>query len=57
MEKKFLDSQIPIKKSFNSNIEESEDSMDIKIASHRTRSHGKLIFSKTTKNLKKKFPY
>ena len=56
MEKKFLDSQIPIKKSFNSNIEESEDSMDIKIASHRTRSHGKLIFSKITKNLKKSSP-
>jgi len=56
MENKFLDSQIPIKKSFNSNIEESEDSMDIKIASHRTRSHGKLIFSKVTKNLKKNSP-
>ncbi len=55
MEKKFLDcqSQNSITKSFNSIIEESDDSIEIKIASHRTRSHGKLIYSKITKKIKR----
>ena len=55
MEKKFLDckSQSSITKSFNSIIEESDDSIEIKIASHRTRSHGKLIYSKITKKIKR----
>ena len=46
MESKFIESENQIKKSFNSIIEESEDSTEIKIASFRTRSHGKLIYSK-----------
>jgi serine/threonine protein kinase len=56
MESKFIESENQIKKSFNSIIEESEDSTEIKIASFRTRSHGKLIYSKITKKLKKNSP-
>jgi serine/threonine protein kinase len=56
MESKNIESENQIKKSFNSIIEESEDSTEIKIASHRTRSHGKLIYSKITKKLKKNSP-
>ena len=55
-EKKFLFYQNPIKYSFNSILEESDDSTEIKIASHRTRSHGKLIYSKITKKLKRHSP-
>ena len=55
-EKKFLYFQNPIKYSFNSILEESDDSTEIKIASHRTRSHGKLIYSKITKKLKRHSP-
>ena len=45
-----------MKKSFNSIAEESEDSTDVKICQRRTRSLGKLIYSKITKKLKKHSP-
>ena len=56
MEKKFLDSKSRIKQSYNSILEESEDSEEIKKISHRTRSHGKLVYSKITKNIRKQIP-
>ena len=45
-----------MKKSFNSIAEESEDSTDIKVAQRRTRSLGKLVYSKITKKLKRHSP-
>ena len=45
-----------MKKSFNSIAEESEDSTDVKVIQRRTRSLGKLIYSKITKKLKKHSP-
>lgn len=45
-----------MKKSFNSIAEESEDSTDVKAAQRRTRSLGKLVYSKITKKLKKHSP-
>ena len=45
-----------MKKSFNSIAEESEDSTDIKVIQRRTRSLGKLVYSKITKKLKKQSP-
>ena len=56
MESKFLESKKSTKKSYNSNIEESEESEEIKVISHRTRSHGKLVYSKITKNIRKNSP-
>ena len=56
MENKFLESRNFTQKSINSNIEESEDSEDIKMVSHRTRSHGKLVYSKISKNIRKYSP-
>ena len=56
MEKKFLDSKNKIIQSYNSIMEESEDSEEIKKISHRTRSHGKLVYSKITKNIRKQNP-
>ena len=56
MENKFLESKNFIQKSFNSNIEEIEDSEEIKINSHRTRSHGKLVYSKINKNIRRHSP-
>jgi serine/threonine protein kinase len=53
MEIKFLESKHFTQ---NSNIEESEDSEDIKIISHRSRSHGKLVYSKINKNIRKDSP-
>ena len=53
MEIKFLESKHFTQ---NSNIEESEDSEDIKMISHRTRSHGKLVYSKINKNIRKDSP-
>ena len=44
-----------IEKNKNPNIEESEDSTEIQIP-FRARSHGKIIYSKITKNLKKQNP-
>ena len=45
-----------MKKSFNLIAEESEDSTDIKVAQRRTRSLGKLVYSKLTKKLKRHSP-
>ena len=45
-----------MKKSFNSIAEESEDSTDVKVIQRRTRSLGKLVYSKITKKLKKHSP-
>lgn len=45
-----------MKKSFNLIAEESEDSTDIKVAQRRTRSLGKLVYSKITKKLKRHSP-
>ena len=56
MENKFLESKNFTQKSFNSNIEEIEDSEEIKINSHRTRSHGKLVYSKINKNIRRHSP-
>ena len=56
MESKFLESKSNTKISYNSNLEESEDSEEIKVNSHRTRSHGKLVYSKITKNIRKNSP-
>ena len=56
MENKFLESKNFTQKSFNSNIEEIEDSEEIKINSHRTRSHGKLVYSKIKKNIRRHSP-
>ena len=55
MENKFLEYNFR-QKSINSNIEESEDSKDIKLISQRTRSHGKLLYSKINKNIRKYSP-
>ena len=51
-----MDNKISIKESFNSIIEESEDSIEMKISSRRTKSLGKLVYSKITKKLKKNSP-
>ena len=56
MENKFLFLINFTQKSFNSNIEEIEDSEEIKINSHRTRSHGKLVYSKINKNIRRHSP-
>ena len=53
MENKNLESKYQMKESFNSIVEESDDSVEI---SHRTRSHGKFVYSKITKNLRKQSP-
>ena len=45
-----------MKKSFNSIAEESEDSTDVKVVQRRTRSLGKLVYSKITKKLKRHSP-
>jgi serine/threonine protein kinase len=45
-----------MKKSFNSIAEESEDSTEVKVIQRRTRSLGKLVYSKITKKLKKHSP-
>lgn len=55
MENKILESKSNIKESFNSIIEESDDSSEIKLTL-RTRSHGKLMYSKITKKIKKNSP-
>ena len=51
-----MDNKNSIKESFNSIIEESEDSIEMKISSRRTKSLGKLVYSKITKKLKKNSP-
>ena len=51
-----MDNKNSIKESFNSIIEESEDSMEMKITSRKTKSLGKLVYSKITKKLKKNSP-
>ena len=51
-----MDNKNSMKESFNSMIEESEDSMELKISSRRTKSLGKLVYSKITKKLKKNSP-
>ena len=56
MESKFLESKNNMVISYNSNMEESEESEEIKVISHRTRSHGKLVYSKITKNIRKNSP-
>ena len=56
MENKILESKNQIKKSYNSIFEEDDNSSDIKITPTRNRSHGKLIYSKITKKLKKNSP-
>ena len=56
MENKILESKNQIKKSFNSFLEEDDDSFDITITPHRNRSHGKIIYSKITKKIKKNSP-
>ena len=56
MESRFLEAKSKTKKSYNSNMEESEESEEIKVNSHRTRSHGKLVYSKITKNIRKNSP-
>jgi len=56
MENKIIEKKISIKKSYNSIIEESEDSSEIKKNSRKTRSLGKLIYSKITKKLTKNLP-
>ena len=56
MENKIIEKKIPIKKSYNSIIEESEDSSEIKKNSRKTRSLGKLMYSKITKKLTKNLP-
>ena len=48
-----MDNKNSIKESFNSIIEESEDSMEMKITSRKTKSLGKLVYTKITKKLKK----
>ena len=49
-----MDSNNQIKE-FNTILEEDDDSFDIKLNPHRNRSHGKLIYSKITKKIKKNF--
>ena len=44
MENKILESKNQIKKSFNSFLEDDDDSFDITITPHRNRSHGKIIY-------------
>ena len=56
MENKIIESKNKIKKSYNSIFEEDDNSSDIKITPIRNRSHGKLIYSKITKKLKKNSP-
>ena len=56
MENKILESKKPIKESYNSIIEESDDSLEIKNISHRARSHGKFFYSKITKNIRRQSP-
>ena len=51
-----MENNTSIKESFNSIIEESEDSTEIKITSRRTKSLGKLVYSKITKKIKKNSP-
>ena len=51
-----MDNKNSIKESFNSNIEESEDLIEMKLTSRRAKSLGKLIYSKITKKLKKNSP-
>ena len=51
-----MDNKNSIKESFNSIIEESEDSIEMKITSRKTKSLGKLVYSKITKKLKKNSP-
>ena len=51
-----MDNKNSIKESFNSIIEESEDSIEMKISSRRAKSLGKLVYSKITKKLKKNSP-
>ena len=53
MESKIIEDKNPNKKSYNSIIEESEDSFEIKKKNRRTRSLGKLMYSKITKKLTK----
>ena len=53
MENKIIEEKNPNKKSYNSIIEESEDSFEIKKKNRRTRSLGKLMYSKITKKLTK----
>jgi len=48
-----MDNKNSIKESFNSNTEESEDSIEIKLASRRNKNLGKLVYSKITKKLKR----
>ena len=56
MESKILESKNIQKKSFNSIIEESEDSIENIRTSLRTRSHKKLVYSKITKKIRKQSP-
>ena len=56
MESKILESKNIQKKSFNSFIEESEDSIENIRTSLRTRSHKKLVYSKITKKIRKQSP-